>query len=72
MLDREVWVRTIGDHLVTSQMLFTHLREGTPNNVFVHLASEQAEPFSKFVIDYTHWHNNARARLDQLCREVAG
>jgi hypothetical protein len=71
MPDEPKWIRDIGDHLVISQALFNYLKEGTPNDVFVRLASEDAEAFSQFVQGFIRWHNNARACLDQLCREVA-
>lgn len=71
MPDREIWIRDIGDHLVTSQALFTYLKDGAPNDVFVRLASEDASAFATFVGDYIRWHGFTRTSLDHLCREVA-
>ena len=71
MPDREKWIGHVGDHLVTSQALFTYLKPETTADVFQRLASEDAEKFSKFVRSYIDWHNHARVSLDHLCREVA-
>ena len=71
MPNRERWIRGIGDHLVTSQALFTYLKEGAPNDVFVRFASEGSIPFAEFVSDYIRWHGFACANLDHLCRQVA-
>ena len=69
--DWESWHRAMSDYLVISQVVRTYVREGAQPDTIRLFSGQQEEAFHVALVRFIRWHNEATARLDQICRVVA-